>query len=326
MKAKALTFVRIFVFTVLLVAGLWYATEVFKPEAISRQSWKGYLKEDSGNVDVLFAGTSHVYSAINPDVVDSSGGDAFHSYVLSGSGQSMALTYYTIKEALRTQHPKVVALEAFRIIGKQKMAENNAMANFHYMPVSLNKVEALFATTEATSRERIGMSLVTYHSRWQELKRSDFKIKRVETTKSGETVTTTKDNVQAELRGYSEVENTETVEPLPETVESINQTAWQENYPWLLRIAQLCKDNDCKLVLFWTPNAMKGQQTYIAEVRQQLSADYPGVTYIDYNSLTKTGAVKYDRDFADQTHVNVNGARIVSADMGKRLAALMGEK
>lgn len=326
MKAKALTFVRVAVFSSFLVLGLWYATAVFKPAAISRQSWKGYLKEESGNVDVLFAGTSHVYSAINPNIVDKAGHDSFHSYVLSGSGQSMALTYYTVKEAFRTQHPKVVAVEAFRIIGKQKMAENNAMANFHYMPVSLNKVEALFATTEATSRERVGMSLVTYHSRWQELKRSDFKIKRVETTKSGETVTATKDNVQADLRGYSEVENTETVEPLPETVESINQTAWQENYPWLLRIAQLCKDNDCKLVLFWTPNAMKGQQTYIAQVRKQLSGRYPDITYIDYNSLAKTGAIRYDRDFADQTHVNVNGARVVSTDMGKRLAALLGEK
>lgn len=326
MKAKAITCVRILLFTALLVWGLWYATEVFKPAAISRQSWKGYLKEDSGNVDVLFAGTSHVYSAINPTLVDSAGNDAFHSYVLSGSGQSMALTYYTIKEALRTQHPQIVAVEAFRIIGKQKMAENNAMANFHYMPVSLNKVEALFATTEATSRERVGMSLVTYHSRWQELQRSDFKIKRTETTKSGDKVKTTKDNVQAELRGYSEVKNSEKVEPLPETVDHINQAAWNENYPWLERIATLCRENDCKLVLFWTPNAMKGQKTYIAKVREQLSQSYPETTYIDYSALAKTGAITYDRDFADQTHVNVSGARVVSADMGKRLAVLLGEK
>ena len=324
MKVSAHKVVRIATFVIILFVGLSYVTAVFKPAAVSRQSWKGYLKQEQGDVDVLFAGTSHVYSAINPDIVDSAGNDAFYSYALSGSGQSMALTYYTIKEALRTQHPKVVAVEAFRIIGKQKMAENNAMANFHYMPTSLNKFKALFATTEATSRERIGVSLVTYHSRWQELKRSDFAVKRFETTKSGSKILTEKDNVQAELRGYSEVKNTEAVDPLPATVDSINQTAWDENYPWLERIARLCKEKNCKLVLFWTPNTMQGQATYIAHIKARLSKEYSDITYIDYNLLAQTGDIKYDRDFADQTHMNVRGAKTVSADMGRRLVAILG--
>lgn len=313
---------KMVLFTAVLCALLFVVQAVFTPASISRQSWRGYLNEEKGDVDVLFAGTSHVYSAIDPNIVDKAAGNKVHSYVLSGSGQSMALTYYTIKEALRTQEPEVVAVEAFRIIGKKQMAENNAMANFHYMPLSLNIMKALFATTEATARERIGIPLVTYHSRWSELKRSDFALWRHETNLDGERIITAKNNVQPYLRGYSKVEHTTEVEQLPRTVKNVNIQAWNENYPYLDAIARLCKKHKCKLVLFWTPNAMVGQTTYINRIKKTLGAQYPNITYIDYNVLVDDGIISEEVDFADQTHVNTSGAQKVSIDMGKRLATI----
>ena len=71
---------------------------------------------------------------------------------------------------------------------------------------------------------------------------------------------------------------------------------------------------------------MKGQETYVSQVRAQLSKDYPDIQYFDYNYLTKTGAIRFNRDFADQTHVNISGAQTVSTDMGKRLVAILEER
>lgn len=311
---------KIVLFTAVLGALLFLMQAVFTPASLSRQSWRGYLDEAPGDVDVLFAGTSHVYSAINPNIVDKASGNKVHSYVLSGSGQSMALTYYTIKEALRTQKPRVVAVEAFRIIGKKQMAENNAMANFHYMPFSLNSLKALFVTTEATARERIGIPLVTYHSRWSELKRSDFALLRHETNLEGERITTTKNNVQPYMRGYSKVEHTTEVEQLPRTVQKVDSQAWKENYPYLEAIAKLCQEKGCKLVLFWTPNAMEGQTTYIEQIKAALGAHYSDITFIDYNKFLDNGTIDTRSDFADQTHMNVQGANKISVDIGHVLS------
>jgi len=310
-------------FLAVLAVMIGLVSAVMKPPALSRQSWAGYLREPKGAIDVIFSGTSHAYSAINPAIVDKTSGRDIRSYNLSGSGQSMALTYYTLKEAFRTQSPKIVAVESYRIVGEQRMADNNAMANFHYMPWSWNRFRALTDATNASSREAIALPIVTYHSRWQELEASDFSILRKGTDSYGNEIWTTKDNTDATLRGYTMVENTQTAQPLAPTVDKIDTAAWNRNYPWLKKIAALCKEHDARLVLFWTPNAMEGQTTYIDAVRNELSKTYPNITYVDFNDLIASGEIKYDEHFADQTHTNVSGATIVSTRMGEVIGRLI---
>ncbi len=67
------------------------------------------LEEDS--LDILVLGSSHAYVDINPAVLWSEYGIA--AYDLCGSNQPMWNTYYYLKEALKTQTPKVVVLEAY---------------------------------------------------------------------------------------------------------------------------------------------------------------------------------------------------------------------
>ncbi|MBK5211923.1 MAG: hypothetical protein JJE36_06415 [Coriobacteriia bacterium] len=311
------------VFLAVLAVMIGLASAIMKPPALSRQSWVGYLSEPKGTIDVIFAGTSHVYSAINPAIIDKTSQRDIRSYNLSGSGQSMALTYYTLKEAFRTQSPKIVAVESYRIIGEQRMADNNAMANFHYMPWSLNRIRALMDATNASMREAIAFPIVTYHSRWEELKASDFSILRKGADSYGNEIWTTKNNTDAPLRGYSMVKNTQTVQPLATKVDKIDTAAWNRNYPWLKKIAALCKKNDAHLILFWTPNAMEGQTTYIDAVRNELSKTYSNITYVDFNDLVASGEIKYDKHFADQTHTNVAGATVVSTRMGQIIGRLI---
>ena len=65
------------------------------------------LERDS--VDVLFMGSSHAGSFFNPQILY----DTYNivSYNLSSEQQSMLVTYYWLKEALRYQSPKVVILD-----------------------------------------------------------------------------------------------------------------------------------------------------------------------------------------------------------------------
>lgn len=310
---------RSILFCAILGLLVWFTSAVMTPPALSRQAWYTYRQLPKGNVDTLFLGTSHVYSAIDPAVVDEARRTAGHtgsgeSFVLSGSGQSMALTYYTLKDALRFQQPKTVAVEAFRIIGEQRMADNNAKANFHYWPWSVAKVQALLDATKIDNRENIAVPLVEYHSRWTELTRGDFGI-----SLPLPGVPAGKMQVGSKLRGYSPVRHTKKIIPLAPTIASIDEAAWNRNFPWLKKIAQLCNEKGIQLVLFWAPNAMEGQSTYIEEIQSALESEYPSIRYIDFNSAIPKIGLRYDTDFADETHTNVAGAKKVSTYMGEIL-------
>ena len=65
-----------------------------------------FYEVDKGLVDVLFFGSSHCYCSIDPSVLWEEHG--IGSFSLAISGQDFAGTYYTLKEALKTQDPKVV--------------------------------------------------------------------------------------------------------------------------------------------------------------------------------------------------------------------------
>lgn len=67
------------------------------------------LEEDVA--DVLFCGSSHCYCSVNPAILWGQHGIA--GYNLGISGQDFAGTYHGIREALKTQHPRVICLEMY---------------------------------------------------------------------------------------------------------------------------------------------------------------------------------------------------------------------
>ena len=72
---------------------------------------KKFYMLDEDSVDVLILGSSHAFENINTGFLFDSYGIA--SYVLSGSVQPYWNTYYYLTEALKTQQPKVIILDAY---------------------------------------------------------------------------------------------------------------------------------------------------------------------------------------------------------------------
>ena len=73
-------------------------------------TWGAYLAEPEDSIDVLFLGSSYAYCDWNPAVMYA--GSGLTGYVMGGSEQVPAITYWYLKEALRTQSPSVVMMEA----------------------------------------------------------------------------------------------------------------------------------------------------------------------------------------------------------------------
>ena len=77
----------------------------------ANQGWKDFYRLPRNSVDVLFMGNSHNYKTFQPRIVD----DLLpvDSYLVGISGENIVISYYELKEVLKTQHPKVVVLESF---------------------------------------------------------------------------------------------------------------------------------------------------------------------------------------------------------------------
>ncbi len=75
------------------------------------QGWRDFYRLPRNSVDVLFMGNSHNIATFQPRIVD----DLLpvDSCLVGIGGENIILSYYELKEVLKTQHPKVVVLESF---------------------------------------------------------------------------------------------------------------------------------------------------------------------------------------------------------------------
>ena len=98
-----------FVLTAALL--LHFAGAVLRPAHTDYGStWDAYLCEPEDSIDVLFLGSSYAYCDWSPAAMYA--GSGLTGYVMGGSEQTPAITYWYLKEALETQSPSVVVMEA----------------------------------------------------------------------------------------------------------------------------------------------------------------------------------------------------------------------
>lgn len=128
-------------------------------------------------MDVVIVGTSHVYRGISPMEIWDERGIA--SYSLATGSQSFSSSYYLIKDAIKTQHPKVIVLEVY---GANYTGDYVSLARLHAstdgIPLNATKLELfqelLPRTLTFTESLEFIFPIIAYHSRWEELEEKDF--------------------------------------------------------------------------------------------------------------------------------------------------------
>ena len=98
------------VFLALAAAFLWKLNDIFSlKQEDGILPMEVFYEQEPGSIDVMFYGSSHTYSDINPAVLWEEAG--IPSYDLAGSLQPLWNTYYYMKESLKYQRPKVMVVE-----------------------------------------------------------------------------------------------------------------------------------------------------------------------------------------------------------------------
>ena len=257
------------------------------------------LEEDV--VDVLFLGSSRCYCSINNAVLWEEHG--IGSFSLAISGQDFAGTYYTLKEALKTQTPEIVFVELYGSIFDGYLAEGNLYRSTLPFKYSKNNYDAINSLVEEKEKRKdFWLKWPILHTRYREVQKEDFAKEREPYI-----------GYHAEFRtqGIAPIElyQGEEMIPLP-----------PEREQWLRKMIALAEENEIQVCFFIAPYAVTEQDQKIFKYVEGIAEEH-NIPVLNMLALAEELGLDYGKDFIDWAHTNYNGALKVSDYVGDYLAA-----
>ncbi len=279
----------------------------------------GFYQLEQNSIDVLFLGSSHGATFFSPQVLNEDFG--ISSYSLCTEMQNMVISYYWLKEALRTQKPKVVILDsmmAFDFMSEEVLNSNEGVTRkaIDYMkwsPVKLELICDLYRLDAKTyPLEELLIPAFRYHDTWKSISEQDFlstdtlledyDARGYVLTEGGEE----KNEYYPFEKGY---DNTTPMRPLMKE--------------YLEKIVTLCREKGIGLVTVQVPTVLDDPTKY--PVSTAFARDN-GIVNVDFNQKLIYETVGYDfqKDNVDNSHGNVDGAKKVTDFMGQVLSLQFG--
>lgn len=299
-------------YAILLVLVLFttaaFANQICKAKFIGDSTTiiNGFYEEEKNSIDVIFIGSSNCFCTINPMILYDKYG--ITAYDFASSSQPMNLSLLYLKEALKTQNPKVIVLEANMLVGNGPESATESALRWGYtdIPFSFDKLRCIYQSLGKIDGEYISyvFPMLFYHNRWRELTKSDytyFMENKWNPTK-GYLLT---DEVSESAVDFSDYELEGSAQPD------------EANLACLDEMLALCRKKNIPLMLFKSPR-QEWYRFHTKAVEEIASAR--GIPYIDYNTLIDEIAINGATDFRDAEHLNNAGAAKVTEHMGAYLA------
>lgn len=294
---------RITAFILILLAALKTADGVLRFKyGDGIYDLKKFYELQDDTVDVLILGSSHAFESFNTGILWDEYGMA--SFVLGGSVQPMWNTYYYLKEALKTQTPDVIVLEAYMTVFS---AEHTSIIKNNYgLKWSADKVASLKTSSPKESWREFFPEYTQYHARYTDLEKDDFLRDRG-------------DPRWKDWKGFgcnvvtTPIENTD-VRGVTDTLELFHKT---EQY--YRATIELAKENDIPIVAVICPfpGITKDAQRFFNRAGQ-IAAEYD-VPFVNCNLLLDEIGIDCGTDAADEDHLNYRGSRKLTRYIGRYL-------
>ena len=267
----------------------------------------GFYAEKKNDIDVIVVGSSNSFCTVNPLVLYEEYGIA--AYDFGSSSQPMNISTLYIKEALKRQKPKIIALEVNMIVGDHIGNDNEASLRWGYtnIPLSIDKLKCIYQSVGRFDAEYFSyvFPIFRYHNRWKELSKTDYTYFSKDKTNY--------------TKGYLETQSVAEY-AINMSDYAYEGDAWigEDNVVCLDEIVQLCRNNHVELLLFKSPR--ENWHQYETKAIREL-ADERGLCFVDYNELYANGELELDlaADFRDGDHLNDFGAKKVTMHFGAYL-------
>ena len=237
-------------------------------------TFREFYELEPNTVDVLFFGSSIGVAAFSPMELYNNYG--ITSYNLSSAEQSPPISYFWLQEALHTQRPKVVMLEAFFLfnyfdyyykpLNTSETRVRQALDPMRWSPVKMNAIREICELDESYHAFEYYFPIIQYHDRWKYINAEELSKKD-----------------ERGLMGYSPGFETH-VKGMPyEPFERLYDDKLEMQpvmQQYLARMAELCQEEGIRFVIVKTPTTAHLLEKHNA-IRE--FADQYGVDFIDFN-------------------------------------------
>jgi len=299
-------YIRMVCFFLIAVLVLGYALYVLTPKNdYGICSMVNYYFQPRDTVDVLVLGTSTAYSGVNTNVLWRKYGIA--AYDLCGAEMPYWAIYYYLREALKTQHPKVILLDAKpSIYALPYSRKSRVILSTYGIKSPVNRFGSIIASTHPSNTLSFLVGYPHIHNNYANITAEDFFIP----ANNG--------NRGANWKGYIEMDATDTFfAPVLEWNDTQKPLQDKQKY-YLEMIYQTAMEHGIQLVLVGFPNPDYAYDHPYYNTTSALAAEY-GFSYWNFNQPEELTGLDYERHFADWQHLNIEGSLLFTKQLGAKI-------
>ena len=304
---RAAFFLRTILFFALLLALAAYGVYVCTPKyEYGICSMVNLYQQPENSVDVLMLGTSLAYSGVNTNVLWREYGIA--CYNLCGAELPYWAEYYMLREALKTQRPQLILLDAKSSIYTRDYSsrERTILSTFGIRSPE-NRIGAIFACVKnREDAQGFVLGLPEVHNRYPDVTAADFSFPPDNGGRG------------PNWKGYIETDEVEQHVRPSLTWNTVSQNIPAKTEEYFRRILALAREEGIPLLLIGFPNPdYANDHMYYNKIRN-IAQEY-GVPFTNYNDPSLRFGLRYSSDFADWQHLNVKGSMNFTRKLGQDL-------
>lgn len=285
--------------------------------AFSEKRFKEFYSLSKNSLDLVFLGSSHSYCTFDPNLFKD-----FNSYQMGMPLQYMDSTYYTLKEVLNYQIPKVIVLEVYWDLLQNDFELNQIKTLFQVLKNNNLKDEYIKKYFPLDEKIKYNINLFKYQQDYFAYEGNNLKT-RIENKFNIQ-----KEQIQKQI-GVEKYKKLGYVYSNYQMLESeYNKTNQfkkldgkdvkfsKKQLKFLDKIINLTNEKNIKLIFVTAPIANVSMEyiknyDYIHDKVNKI-AEANKIPYLDYNIINREENVLQNENFRDDAHLNNSGVQIVS--------------
>ncbi len=307
MKKNWLKFISFCVIAMLVFT--WFN----KAMEIPSQNWLDFYDLPQDSLDVVFIGNSHGLKGFQPNILSDL--MPVSSYMVGVPGENVFISYYELREILKTQKPKILILETFTLnltepVGKALIFPFTDAGSW-----SMNKLAVM---RRFLSYDLFYSSIPSLRTRVDWNHPADFFAKIATAIKVKETRSTSRFlGAAPDPEPLSAAEFAE-IATLPDVTSTRSPL---ENRLYLDKIVELCEKNNIKLILVSTP---------VLKITGPFFSYYTPFDVASYARENGVELVTFDSSelnkmhYVDADHLSIFGSLIVTLDLAREISQNLG--
>lgn len=262
-------------------------------ESFHRDRFTGFYAEADDSLDIVGFGSSALYCFLNsPALYEYTG---MTSYPLATAGQPFYTIEYLVDEALKTQSPQLLVVEARRFFSPlQEIKQNWLRIVTDNMNYSANRISLI--------NERVGdwsdrlpfyFDIAMYHDNWENLSRDALAYifnSRPNSLKGWEDNARHKKLKRPDISGVTE-----------------ELSLGEENEELLMRLMRKCREKDLEVLFVLTPYRIDAESAKKANRMKRIVEEF-GYRFLDCNRCVDEIGIDFSMDYFDKHHTNSIGA------------------